>query len=320
MLPTVTASRPARFRRAIAFCSDANYLPFALLAVAQIRATPGDGDFDILLCSGGTLAVPETLAHLDVRICRIDFGGLFDGLRLDPGRTPEIYVRLALPAAFAPDYDRILYLDSDIFVQGGDFGALLRVDLGRHPVGAVRDNRQWRTPWRRPKQFQRLGLKTSPYFNAGVLLLDVARYNEARILERCVEFGRVNASRMMRHDQNLLNAVLQGDWAEFSPVWNWQYTWSSRLFEAMAGANILHFIGQKKPWNHSEGEFPLRFRHAYRDFLHAHFPDRAPLPPDGLSPFDNGAFLGKMLIKHLLAKNAMARYMARFPSELTVCV
>jgi hypothetical protein len=318
MALNVVSSRPAASRFAIAFCCDANYLPFALCAADRIRALPGTGDIDILLCSSGDLAVPETLAHLGIRVCRVEFGELFDGLRLDAGRTPEIYLRLALPAAFARDYDRILYMDSDIFVQGGDFGALLRVDLGTHPLGAVRDNRQWRTPSRRPEQFQRLGLKASPYFNGGVQLLDVARYNEKKVLERCVAFGRAHATKLMRHDQNLLNAVLQGDWAELSPVWNWQYTWSSRLFEAMAEAHVLHFIGTRKPWNHSQGEYPLRFRRAFQAFIERHFPGRKPLPPEGPPPFGNGAYLRKMLFKHLLSERAMSRYVSRFPTDLTV--
>ena len=64
-------------------------------------------------------------------------------------------------------------------MQGGDFAALLGVDLGARVLGAVRDNMQWRTPSRRPEQFRRLRLPASPYFNAGVLLIDVERFNAA---------------------------------------------------------------------------------------------------------------------------------------------
>ena len=263
---------------------------------------------------------PAGLAPHGFRACRIDTGGAFAGLRLDPGRTEVVYLRLALPAAFAGEYRRLLYLDGDIFVQGGDFAALLGVDLGARVLGAVRDNMQWRTPGRRPEQFRRLRLPASPYFNAGVLLIDVERFNAAELMQRCVDFGRTHRAQMIRHDQNLLNGTLQGDWAELSPVWNWQYTWASRLFETMADPHIVHFIGPKKPWKHTGGEFPLRFRRAYRGFLAAHFPEAPPIGEDGVAPMTNLAFLRRSLLKHLVSAHKMAAYLARFPDDLTVRV
>ena len=278
------ASTPPRADRAVVFACDGQYARYAMVAAEQIaRLNPGR-DFDICLCyMDERPPEPPGLAHLGVRYCRVTTGGLFDGLRLDAGRTQVVYLRLALPAAFAGEYRRLLYLDGDVFVQGGDFGALLGVDLGRHAIGAVRDNSQWRTPGRRPKQFQRLGMGTAPYFNAGVMLIDVAGFNDGGLLERCVTLGRENREVMIRHDQNLLNATLQGDWAELSPRWNWQYTWASRLFEAMEDANVVHFIGPRKPWKDERGEFPLRFKRAYRAFMAAHFPEQ-PVGPDGALP------------------------------------
>ncbi|MDH2327899.1 glycosyltransferase [Cereibacter sp. SYSU M97828] len=315
----VTSSRPAKTRRAIVLCCDDAYLPYAAMALDRIAALSHDRDFDLCLCSSvSMLALPKSLAHLDIRSCHVDIGNAFDGLRLDPGRTADIYLRLGLPAAFSKDYDRILYLDSDIFVQRGDFGALLSVDLGGHAIGAIRDNTQWRTPGRRPEQFRRLGLPAAPYFNAGVLLMDVAACNAGRILDRCVKLGRENAALMIRHDQNLYNAVLRGDWAELSPLWNWQYTWSSRLFETMADANVVHFIGNRKPWGHVGGEFPLRFRRAYRAFNALHFPQNPVPADDGIHPIANEGFLRKMLLKHLFSHRRMARYLSRFPTDLTV--
>ena len=125
-----------------------------------------------------------------------------------------------------------------------------------------------------PNSFRRLGLGPAPVFNSGVLLIDVAAFNAQDVLERCLAFGASHPPARIGLDQDLLNAVLHGGWAELSPVWNWQYTWASRLFEAMADAHVVHFIGPKKPWTHERGELPLRFRRAYRRFFAAHFPRR----------------------------------------------
>ncbi len=319
MTITLTSDRPARHSRAVMFACDGVYAAFAFHAAAQIAELHPDRDFDICLVSSeDRLETPPGLERHGLRLCHVTAPGMFDGLRLDPGRTPVVYLRLALPAAFADDYARMLYLDADVFIQGGDFGALMGVDLGPHFVGAVRDNTQWRTPGRRAEQFKRLGLPATRYFNAGVMLIDVAGWNASGLLDRCVALGRANREVMIRHDQNLLNSVLAGDWAELSPVWNWQYTWASRMFEAMADANVVHFIGPKKPWKHDGGEIPLRFRRAYRGFLAEHFPDAPQVGPDGVPPMENAAFLRRSLVKHLVSAGRMSAYLARFPDELTV--
>ncbi len=318
MAVTLEASGPARHDRAVVFACDGQFARFAMLAAQQIAALNPDRDFDICLCyMDDRPPEPPGLAPVGIRFCRITTGELFDGLRLDPGRTQVVYLRLALPKAFAGEYRRLLYLDGDIFVQRGDFSALLGIDLGPHAVGAVRDNSQWRTPGRRPEQFKRLGLPAAPYFNAGVMLIDVPGFNDTDILGRSVAVGRENAPIMIRHDQNLLNATLRGDWAELAPHWNWQYTWASRLFETMEDANILHFIGPRKPWKNDAGEYPLRFRRAYRAFMAEHFPEH-PVGPDGIPPHGNPAFLRKMLVKHMLSVGKTCAYLDRFPGDMTV--
>ncbi len=318
MAVTLEASHPPRARRAVVFACDGQYARFALAAAEQIARLHPGRDFDICLCYMDEAPPrPAGLEHLGIRYCRVSTDTLFDGLRLDEGRGQVVYLRLALPAAFAGEYDRLLYLDGDVFVQRGDFEAFLALDLGPHAIGAVRDNSQWRTPGRRPEQFRRLGLPKARYFNAGVMLIDVATYNGTGLLDRCVALGRANRAVMIRHDQNLLNATLQGDWAELSPLWNWQYTWASRLFEAMEDANIVHFIGPRKPWKSDAGAFPLRFRRAYRGFMAEHFPDQ-PVGPDGTPPHGNPAYLRRMLVKHLLSVGRMCAYLDRFSTDMTV--
>ncbi|MFO1208577.1 MAG: glycosyltransferase family 8 protein [Amaricoccus sp.] len=312
------ADRPPGSVAAVAFCCDARYVPFACLAARQIADLDPSRGFDICLCHSGdeALPVPDDL-RADLRVCRIGTDAL-RGLSLDRRRTVATYLRLALPEAFEGQYERVLYLDSDIFVQGGDFGALLGVDMGARALAAVRDNIQWRTPGRRPEEFRRLGLPGAPYFNAGVMLLDVEAFNRQRILGRCLAFADAHPGSLLRNDQSLLNLVLRGDWAELAPRWNWQYTRASMLYEATEGANVIHFIGGKKPWTHSGGGLPLRFRRAYRAFLDEHFPDAPPIGPDGTPPHRNLGYMRSVLVRHLLAAGRFSDYLDRFESDLSV--
>jgi hypothetical protein len=301
-------------RRAVVFACDAGYLPFALFAARQIAALHPDRGFDLVLCSTAPLAIPDAFAGLGLRRVTLDVETAFAGMPLDARRTVATYLRLALPDALAADYDRLLYLDADVFAQHGGIDALLGLDLGGAAVAAVRDNSQWRTPGRRAAIFRRLGLPALPYLNAGVLLIDAARWRADGLGPRLLAFGAAHAAALVHKDQDVLNGVLQGRFVELSPVWNWQHTSATRLFEPMAEARIIHFIGPGKPWSPLPGQPPDRFAPAYRAFLAAHFPDRTVPPPQ---PPPDARTLRKTLIRHALAAGPMARYLARFPQATT---
>jgi hypothetical protein len=147
--------------------------------------------------------------------------------------------------------------------------------------------------------------------------MDVEAYQAADLLGQCLRIGRREPSRMIRHDQNLYNVVLQGQWAELSPAWNWQFTWASRFFEAMQGAHVVHFIGSRKPWKDPGGELPPRFAQAMAEFMAAHWPGRS-LPPVAPGPAHDPALMRRLLWKHWIGAPAMARYLRRFPTDLTV--
>lgn len=308
----------ARHRKAVAFCCDDNYLPYAAFAAARVAALAPKRDFDILICAETRLDLPADLsAEIGLRNCVFDVGGMFDGFGLDQRRTVSTYLRLALPEALAQNYDRILYLDSDIHLRGGDLGALMAADLGGRPAAAVRDNQQWRTPGRHAPDLKTLGLPKGAYFNAGVILIDVAAWQRGRVLERALDFGRRHAGRMSHKDQTLLNAVLHGDWAELAPVWNWQYTRASRLFEAMLDTHVVHFIGPAKPWADPEHRLPPRFAMALAQFMAQHFPNRA-RPVPGSGPMRVPGAARSLAWTHLWGATRTERYLARFPNDLTV--
>ncbi|MGC9448331.1 glycosyltransferase [Cereibacter johrii] len=122
---------------------------------------------------------------------------------------------------------------------------------------------------------------------------------------------------MIRHDQNLYNAVLRGDWAQLSPMWNWPYSRSARLFAAMRYPHIVHFIGRLKPRADRKGRYLPRFAQSCDRFIADRFPDRPRTPVSGgLSP--ESRLMRKMLVKHFLSSSKLARYLGRFPSDLTV--
>ncbi len=302
---------------AVMFAVDDGYSRYAFFAARQIAMLNPDRTFDIVVVSTDRIEIPSGLRHFGIRLCHLETSGLFGTLPLDARRTSAVYTRLALAAAFSGDYRRILYLDADENVQGGDFKALLDLDLGPCAIAAVRDNIQWRTPSRMPAAFRQRGLGHAPFLNSGVLLIDVPTFNGQEILAQCMEVGAAGGTKLAGHDQDMLNVALHGDWVELSPVWNWQYTWASMLFEAMETANVVHFIGPRKPWTRSDGRLPLRFRSEYARFFAAHYPEVASLEAVCVPPHRNRRNLRRTLIKHLISTGKFCAYLDRFDSELS---
>ncbi|URF46573.1 glycosyltransferase family 8 protein [Dinoroseobacter shibae] len=316
--PRVTASSQcARHEHAVCFCSDEGYLPFALFAALQIHRLHPDRCFDLVIAHTGPLSVPHGFPGIGIRYVEIDTGGCFERLALDARRTGSTYLRLALSGALGHDYQRILYMDSDVFALRDGLHVLLFTDMRGKPLAAVRDNSQWRTSGRKPDDLVTLNLPARPYFNAGVLLMDTARLNEQDILAKALDLGTSQAGRLARHDQTLLNAVTSGNWAEMSPRWNWQFTWASWIFALSEDARILHFIGPNKPWADTSGRFPKSITRAYGDFLAEQFPERT-VERAANSPINDPRRLIKSLIKHGLSRKKMSAYLARFADDFTL--
>lgn len=172
--------------------------------------------------------------------------------------TIETYYRLFLDSAFDGSVSRVVYLDSDLVVLG-DLAALARVPLEGKTVAAaldlhVRDWSRGCAPLRSVPHAAGV-----PYFNAGVLLIDLAAWRARRVRERALEFLEVNADRIQFWDQDALNSALVGDWVALDPRWNrMSHYWAQREagslpFSAAVNASladpyVVHFASGIKPW------------------------------------------------------------------------
>ncbi|WP_162300825.1 glycosyltransferase family 8 protein [Alkalilacustris brevis] len=314
----IEQTQPARFDKAVVFCCDDNYLPFALFAARQIALLPGERDYDICIVSADMVDLPQSLQGLGLRVCRVDLDDMFEGQSLNGHFTEASYIRLGLPMAIGDAYRRILYLDSDVFVEGGDLSALMEIDMGAHCVAAVRDIWQWFTPGRPAAEFDTAGLSQASYFNSGVLVIDSAAYQLQNILDQCLETGRRLNGKLLLVDQSLLNIALHKKWAELPPKWNWQLSMKRPFFEQIEGPNIIHFISWAKPWNgDAKGGLPPRYRKAYARFLKAYFPHIQVEEPTR-NRLREPLSLLIILLRHVATRRKLLRYLDRFAHDLDV--
>ena len=311
----MTTMPPSRDTAVVLAC-DAGYVPYALGLLDGLARLHPDRDFDLCLFTDAAVEPPPGLAIPDLRVMAPRKDNPFLAVPRRSRHGTATYLRLLIPSHVAGLYRRVLYLDIDILPLGPGIDALLGAELHGAALGAVRDNQQWRTPSRHVEEFRLAGLPAAPYFNAGLLLIDVERFEAERVLDRSVALMESRPDLLLHQDQSLLNLVLHRAWTELSPLWNWQHTRSSRFLIPLAEPRLVHFIGPRKPWADEAAQLPASWRRAYRDFQRRCYPDRPGLvtaDPDGPAWPDG---LAKSFLRHALGAPRMRHYLQSFPDPL----
>ena len=102
-----------------------------------------------------------------------------------------------------------------------------------------------------------------PYFNAGLLLINVKAWRKESITKACFDVLRLNRAHAWLPDQYTLNVAVVGRWGRLATRWNTQegmlmrlitsgqYSWPSDEIEAtIKQPAIIHYTGHLKPWDH----------------------------------------------------------------------
>jgi lipopolysaccharide biosynthesis glycosyltransferase len=178
--------------------------------------------------------------------------------------------RLQLADAIGAEVSRILYLDADLVVLG-DLAELYDTDLNQQPLAAVRAGRSPRHWLQLPALTGPPRARISAYFNAGVLLVDLAAWREQRLSRRAVEFYEQHAAMCWSLDQDVLNVLFENRWTALDPKWNKLIQhhpddpFGLEKMDYLATTDgILHFGGRVKPWHEEYPQTPLRA--IYRTF------------------------------------------------------
>lgn len=252
---------------AVVLISDTKFLPSAFFITSKLVDQP-DRNFDVVILLVGARA--KDCKSPDPRVIVRDFTINPQLVRFaaEHRRPLVTFGKIGL-GALAGDYDKILYLDSDVWIAGGSIAELLKIDMGGYAIAAVRDSaevvRGQSPQWREYKT--RLGLGAAvPYFNAGVLLIDLARFVRRGIADNTMRYILDGNYLGPMNDQSGFNAVIRGDWLELSPLWNWMFATRDALTEE-ARPNIIHFTGRIKPWNDTKGRYPPRYALAMHTYL-----------------------------------------------------
>lgn len=137
----------------------------------------------------------------------IDFAKWKSKLKLNLAWSISLssYARLFMGDILSESVNRVLYLDCDMIISDSLY-QLWNHDLGTNIIGAVQDCVSQATK-------TCVGLKKNEgYFNAGMLLIDLYRWRENYIGQRCIEFIKEKSGTVGHHDQGVLNGIFHNKW------------------------------------------------------------------------------------------------------------
>ncbi|MHA6299742.1 glycosyltransferase family 8 protein [Devosia sp. CAU 1758] len=184
-----------------------------------------------------------------------------------------VYARLMIDRLVGPEVERILYLDCDMLVRD-DVGFLFDLDLEGNAIAAVRDTiGAFITGGRDLRNNRDLFDPADYYFNAGMVLIDVARWRQADILGRMEEAYASGVMQRIYYDQDLLNLIFASQWLKLP--WRWNTIDARHAHEGLDPA-ILHYTGENKPWGIFSGmlqsvAFARHYRHVMTNELFYRF-------------------------------------------------
>ncbi len=210
--------------------------------------------------------------------------------------TPESSYRLLIDLLF-PQYEKVLYLDSDIVINR-DVAELYLEEMGDAIIGAARArlcrglveyiNRE-------------LSVPLQGYINAGILLINIAEFHKENIGQRGLQM--ISEKKYMTMDQDVLNILCDGRIRYIDGRWNveWEHLTGEGkeiliddvrkdTLSYLDDPYIVHFTSPFKPWLHPENEYAEWFwKYAretifYEEILFANVPIARP-PEDIFARF-----------------------------------
>ena len=245
-------------------CTDEQYAPFYGIMLTSLFDNNKGDSFEIFVLTAGleekTIADFQTLVnsnHSKLSVIIVDESRLRNcPIREGDHVTLATYYRLLTPILL-PDIERVLYIDGDIIINKS-IKPLWDTDITGKALAAVIDE-----DYNGEDRHQRLNIPQHiPYFNAGVLLINLKYWREHDVINRCMLCIETMADKLLFHDQDTLNVVLNKEIKLLPLTYNFQRGFIDYAFynhmdskyqeeinEIKYNPTVIHFTGYSKPWH-----------------------------------------------------------------------
>ena len=235
----------------IFFASDDNYLPYLDVAICSlIEHTSRCNFYSIYVLNTGLN--PEYMARIksreqdNVKITFFDMSNYIEGIK-DKFKAVmhfgiATYYRLFIQNLF-PQYSKVLYLDCDIVVLR-DVAELYNIDLeGNIMAGAVEQFVHNTSEYSYYTK-NALGIDSSKYVNAGILVMDLEQFRQNKIEQKFSYLIKHYNFELPDCDQAYLNFLCVGRIKILPAGWNK----TNFPINIESELNIAHFALAEKPW------------------------------------------------------------------------
>ena len=266
----------------IVFASDNNYAQHTAVAMASVLVNtkvPQKIQFYLIddeIQQKNKEKITKTVQNL---------GGNIEFIKIKNSKLEDCYVsgelsrasyfRLDIANILDESIEKIIYLDCDLLVYD-DIEKMWQLDMGGKPVAATCDLGIMASARVRKQKNKFIGLSfDAPYFNAGVLIMDLKKWRDGNYAEAIIALATQN--KYPNHDQDALNKFFMNNWQEIPlrwdvipPVFNLflkivtKPDLRKKAIEAKLNPAIFHYAGGYKPW---EYEIHDGFNDKYYEYL-----------------------------------------------------
>lgn len=266
----------------IVFASDNNYAQHTAVAMASVLVNtkvPQKIQFYLIddeIQQENKEKITKTVQNL---------GGNIEFIKIKNSKLEDCYVsgelsrasyfRLDIANILDESIEKIIYLDCDLLVYD-DIEKMWQLDMDGKPVAATCDLGIMASARVRKQKNKFIGLPfDAPYFNAGVLIMDLKKWRDGNYAEAIIALATQN--KYPNHDQDALNKFFMNNWQEIPlrwdvipPVFNLflkivtKPDLRKKAIEAKLNPAIFHYAGGYKPW---EYEIHDGFNDKYYEYL-----------------------------------------------------
>lgn len=239
----------------IFFTIDDQYAPYLSCAITSIiQNSSKKYQYKIFILHDGLN--DENIARLSKLKCDgydIIFKEMKDGMELITDRvenrlrcdyfTLTIYFRLFIADMF-PEYDKGLYIDSDVVVPG-DISELYNHNLEENLIGASTDNSIQDIPELTKYVEEAIGVNRLEYINSGVLVMNLKKMRETEFSKKFLTLLNTYHFDSIAPDQDYLNAMCNGKILYLNEEWDAMPTEGKK---ELKNPKLIHYNLFQKPW------------------------------------------------------------------------
>lgn len=196
---------------------------------------------------------------------------LLDNFKITHHVSKATYFRLLLPNFLPKDIETVMFLDSDIIVNGS-LDEILKLDfLKENNISSYKNelknigfsgNHEYYLFAVDHKysendliRLRRIGFKGNKYFNAGVMYINLKKWRKENISKVLIKNATQYNEHLLWWDQDVLNITFNQKWGELDFKFN---AFSLKSYNAEQDFKIIHYAGSSKPW-HFRNNHPYKY-------------------------------------------------------------